>query len=450
MSQIRTALNALLSAPQFQALEDRLRDRSIFHVLGIEAREIYHSRLLAWLLDPREGHGLGTRPLRTFMLLAARLGQRENTIDSVAIDELDLDAVTVSAEFTLESGRRPDLVALIDDRPILLVEYKVDADEGEDQTADYARWAQERATALNTVLPLLVFLCPDRDDQTQPSLPFVHVAYEPYCAWLDALLEHARDERTRVLVREFRACIGQREDVEAPEQEALVRDLVDLRYARDVFTLRSATRDELREHEAVIRRHEAAFSRLGISVGRRASHGRSAFVVATRRALAKSLAPDLWDLGGGDGCIVGVFKPALEAVRRHFKVDSNQVLRVQIFMDRPRNEKCRLGGEIVRRVPGLDEAQTRDVRCKFAESARRAIVADGFPEQFLARGASLFALKRRVNGLRGLEDDTDETAEKLTPLLEELAAVVRSCQGALLRWSREELPRLLEGVPAGP
>lgn len=59
-------------------------------------------------------------------------------------------------------------------------------------------------------------------------------------------------------------------------------------------------------------------------------------------------------------------------------------------------------------------------------------------------------MKRRVEGLRGLEDDTDETAEKLTPLLEELAAVVRSCQGALLRWSREELPGLLEGVPAGP
>lgn len=55
-----------------------------------------------------------------------------------------------------------------------------------------------------------------------------------------------------------------------------------------------------------------------------------------------------------------------------------------------------------------------------------------------------------MEGLRGLEDDTDETAEKLTPLLEELAAVVRSCQGALLRWSREELPGLLEGVPAGP
>lgn len=51
--------------------------------------------------------------------------------------------------------------------------------------------------------------------------------------------------------------------------------------------------------------------------------------------------------------------------------------RVQIFMDRPRNEKCRLGGEIVRRVPGLDEAQTKEVRCQFAESARRAIVPDG-------------------------------------------------------------------------
>src|SRR5271170_4689545 len=105
---VREAINALLSASDFDALEERLRNRSVFHILGVETREVSHSAFLGWLLDPRESHGMGTAPLRRFMLMASAIGSKESPgvmLDAADVDGLDLDSVEVATEFVIDNRR---------------------------------------------------------------------------------------------------------------------------------------------------------------------------------------------------------------------------------------------------------------------------------------------------------------------------------------------------------
>ncbi len=66
------ALEALMLDGDLERLEDQLAEFNLFDALGVWHRELQHSWLLAWLLDPRESHGLGDYFLRTFLSQAAK------------------------------------------------------------------------------------------------------------------------------------------------------------------------------------------------------------------------------------------------------------------------------------------------------------------------------------------------------------------------------------------
>ncbi len=66
------ALEALMLDGDLERLEDQLAEFNLFDALGVWHRELQHSWLLAWLLDPRESHGLGDYFLRAFLSHAAK------------------------------------------------------------------------------------------------------------------------------------------------------------------------------------------------------------------------------------------------------------------------------------------------------------------------------------------------------------------------------------------
>ena len=70
-------------------LEDLLAEFNLFDVLKIERRELQHSALLAWLLDPTASHGLQDYFLRRFLTAAAQKAQDEGI---TGITPLDVDA----------------------------------------------------------------------------------------------------------------------------------------------------------------------------------------------------------------------------------------------------------------------------------------------------------------------------------------------------------------------
>jgi PD-(D/E)XK nuclease superfamily len=450
---VRDAINTLLVAPEFEALEERLRNRSVFHILGVEAREASHAAFLAWLLDPRESHGLGPGPLRRFMLLAAAGGSKESPgvmLDGTDVDGLDLDAVEVRAEFVIERKRRPDIVVFAAEGHLLLVvEYKVNANEGTDQTRDYAAWAAKQpvpGVGRPQVLPLQVFLCPDRDDDSAPTPPFVHLDYKSYCQWLVSL--RPSNDRARFLVAEFLACLEQRPDAQPEDVEEAVRTLR-TRYRLAIDALKQASRADRESIGAALGRHAVVLAQLGISAGRR-DLGGSALVAEARQVAGEKLTGDKWAASGDKGSWRATLEAsveACEALREQGLLGSGYPFRIQAFFTRPKRGVARLALSIRGQldVPGLDTPARRELRIAAAADLRGRL-ATGPLKGTLGSLATIAALRIKVPAGHSTTGDTPETALAARPNLEEAFGKLQAVEAYLEQWCLETLPQLLRAA----
>lgn len=123
-------LAAVITDPQFEKLELKMREANIFRALAVERYEIRHSNFFAFLLDPRENHGLGDILLRKFLrdIFADTKVQNRTLFHA---DSMDLSNVDVRREW-----RNIDiLIELPDD--VIAVENKVDAAEHGQQLRRY-------------------------------------------------------------------------------------------------------------------------------------------------------------------------------------------------------------------------------------------------------------------------------------------------------------------------
>jgi hypothetical protein len=440
---LRSALNQLLSAPDFQALEARLRNVSAFHILGIARRELSHAGFLRWLLDPRASHGAGSEPLRRFMLLAADLGEGTGLLDVADVDELDLDSMSVTTEFAIEVGdrtRRPDLVVVTDsEQPVLVVEYKVDAEEGEDQTAAYVKWAKTQRldrSGGRTPLPLLVYICPHRKKGKKPSPPFVHITYEPYLGWLEAVGVVVRAKQAVFLLEEFRTCLAQRDDVEDKGRQELV-DNLEANRAESIRVLRDANGEQLAPFKTVVARHSEALAYLGIETKRRLTLGPSPFLARLREVLGHTLSEGLWTYGGVEGSIFAIFRPFQEATS--LKGLGN--LRVHFVVTRPDNGSARVALEISAGISGLNKVAARKARLRIAESAREALTKTH--ANLHSSGQSVIRFNVLLPGINDLEDDTEERVGAFEKEIEQAAETVKSVEKPLKRWVEKVVPGLL-------
>ena len=453
----RTALNALLASDDFCALEARLRRVSAFHVLGIEAREVNHAALLAWLLDPRASHGMGAEPLRRFLLLAARMDPAASTVDAVDIDLLDLsDAVTETERSIVIPGserpRRLDILVRVtvpgedEPRPLLVLEYKIDAVEGDGQTADYARWAATQSLRFGErqVLPLMVYLCPVANDEQPPASPFVTIGYDAYLGWAEGVASLKKTAQARFLLEEWRACLEVRNDVMDEEQEALTAKLEEQHRAA-LETLRKASRPDLAEYQHVIDQHAVALAQLGVRVGSRGgqSKGYSGTIALTREILEARLDPELWSITGGGGSARAVFLPFVHKVAAWAgsKVRLSG-LRAQLFADRPRNGRLRIVLELVGDVPGMDREAALEMRLAAADEIRGALSAVD-PALPLRQKATCLRFDVEMPEVVDVDADTDEVAAAHHADLDEVAALGTSLEPALVEWCRSALPELL-------
>lgn len=68
----------LLKDPAYQELSAYYQTSTVFNILGLERNENRHSNFIAWLLNPKESHQLGEKPLRQFLSLLASHTYSEN------------------------------------------------------------------------------------------------------------------------------------------------------------------------------------------------------------------------------------------------------------------------------------------------------------------------------------------------------------------------------------
>lgn len=435
----RQALARLLQSPDFQRFESELARVSAFHVLGIDRRELSHAALLGWLLNPRGHHGLGTVPLRSFLMLASGLGEGDAPgPDAVEIDGLDLHSAQVDLEVAARvpgSGRtrRLDVVVSVphseSTRAVLVVEYKVDSSESEDQTVDYAEWARFETERRGwSTEPLLVYLCPG---QGQPvSDRFVVMDYDAYLPWLDELLTHRPSSTAEFLLQEFRACLGQRADVQDERQDELRTAVVESEGAA-IEALRQVP-SSLPELQAVVLRHKDALNALGLFRSRR-SKGYSAFVVAFREALRDVLNPETWHIGGGEGSLIAVYLPAVAILREVTKEERGltSAIRIHLFMERPRKERARAVVEVIGNHPHLDAVESKRLRMQLAEDLRTRF-SSAFDQE--TRGQIVGAFVLSAHGIMNAGDDTDRRVVGLGDEFQRKANAVQAFGDTLRAW----------------
>ncbi|MGN0845964.1 MAG: PD-(D/E)XK nuclease family protein [Kiritimatiellia bacterium] len=140
-------------------IENSIGRVSIFDVLGMARNEIRHSRVLRWLLDPNENHGLGSLFLRAFLQRVCMAGG-----DALDLLTADLDTFSVFHEY-----KHIDLLLVSRASGIVVaIENKVDSSEHDNQLKRYEDVLRTDFPA-NKFKWVFVYLTPDGDDASRPD-----------------------------------------------------------------------------------------------------------------------------------------------------------------------------------------------------------------------------------------------------------------------------------------
>jgi hypothetical protein len=174
ISELHEASRRQLSADSAWALTALDWQTDLLSPLGKQLHEPTHTRVLAFLLDPRQNHGLGVRVLREFFALLGRMIPGPDRFEDLA-RETDanteiLRRVRVKAEhIALGEGCREcrcDLWLELEDSArslAIVIENKIDSAEHDNQLAAYeeAVWGHFRERRRLNFDAKLVFLTPD-------------------------------------------------------------------------------------------------------------------------------------------------------------------------------------------------------------------------------------------------------------------------------------------------
>ncbi|MBW2321773.1 MAG: PD-(D/E)XK nuclease family protein [Deltaproteobacteria bacterium] len=146
MDEIKEKLSELVRDPTLEKLELQLKEPNIFYILKFEDAEIRHSNFLAWLLDPKQSHGLADLFLKRFLKDIFSL-KRYDWIDEFEIDSLNLEDVEVIREWQAPGQKRREKrridILIGTARFVMCIENKITASESPNQLREYRNIIQE-------------------------------------------------------------------------------------------------------------------------------------------------------------------------------------------------------------------------------------------------------------------------------------------------------------------
>ncbi len=128
-SELEVAYMNFISDNDVSKLELILDKPNIFHALKIIQQEIRHSNFLAWLLNPKENHGLGELFLKRF--LREVLVSNKVNISLIEIEEMNLDIAEIKREFL-----NIDILVEIENL-VIIIENKIRSKEHSNQLNRY-------------------------------------------------------------------------------------------------------------------------------------------------------------------------------------------------------------------------------------------------------------------------------------------------------------------------
>ncbi|MBZ0137576.1 MAG: PD-(D/E)XK nuclease family protein [Planctomycetes bacterium] len=462
----KTALNHLLAAPEFREFERSLVQTNLLRLLGVETRELSHTRLLSWLLDPSAPHGLGGEPVTTFLHLcwnSARDGQDCWLLPPATLDSIDLDRLVVTAEFDTRTNGRLDVFGFFESNdvendaesklvPLFLIEYKVGASEGDGQTKKYREWIDRVQAAdcvppglESSVRPSLIYLTPSGEKPEDDA--FASLSYSEYLGWLAGLDTGPNlTDIGRTAVDQLRNCIAGSIGSISAEQSCLEDKQKDA-----LAVLRSYSNSE--DVVAARSRHRDAFDALRIKPQGRRSYGESPFVEAVCDLLdADQTIQREWASTRGRGSLSYWAKRVTVASRTHYPNQPSAIWGY-LWMQRPANGSTRLDFGF-----GTSQSSMKGKPAELAAKLRKRIKEQDHKPESVDIGKDRTAVVARLQmNLDTGPDGAPETAESAQKALERYQDQIVEFTGLITdllqvpqldQWVKELLPPESNSTPS--
>lgn len=191
----------LLRDPEFDKLGLLLKEPNIFKVLGVEDYEIRHSNFLAWLLDPRESHGLNELFLTRF-LQDIFLDDRTRNFTLLELGSLDLSHVEVWREWNNID------VVIYTDEMVIAIENKVWSGEHSQQLKRYKDIVESQFPDHRKAY---VFLSPYGLESSEGE-SYVNYSYERINEIIDNIItirEHQIGDSIKTYLKDYSTIIKQ-------------------------------------------------------------------------------------------------------------------------------------------------------------------------------------------------------------------------------------------------
>ncbi len=133
MKDAKTQLEAfVVNNKDLDRLESLLAEFNIFEAIGVVRQELRHSDFLAFLLDPRQNHGLGDIFLKRFLKNVL------STDQNPPVNVIEIDVANLSGAVVQREWQKIDiLIHLPEYQIICAIENKVDSGEHTDQLKRY-------------------------------------------------------------------------------------------------------------------------------------------------------------------------------------------------------------------------------------------------------------------------------------------------------------------------
>jgi hypothetical protein len=179
----RHALAALaVDNPDLARLEDLLAQFNIFDAFGMTNLELQHSDFLAYLLDPRQAHGLGDAFVTRLLQRVLMTSGRSSSVSPVDLTVWSLDRLLVRREW-----RYIDLLLVdVEHRFVVIIENKIGSREIPDQLNWYMKTLEEHYPE-SEWKRLALYLTPDGSRSSRDD--FVPVSYRLVCEVVENLAE---------------------------------------------------------------------------------------------------------------------------------------------------------------------------------------------------------------------------------------------------------------------
>ena len=158
-------------------MESPAKTTNVFEILGVEKKEIRHSKYLAWLLDPTKQHGIRDLFLRAIVI---ELGEGNNP------DYISEKFSEVKIEVRSEDKRMDIMVRF--ENALILIENKIGAKDYDGQLSRYRELVESKYSGI-AYKKRYVYLTPNGDDPSDKLVTgYNTLSYEKIADILDEIL----------------------------------------------------------------------------------------------------------------------------------------------------------------------------------------------------------------------------------------------------------------------